>query len=129
MRRGLAILVAALIGAAAAAPASAATETVTGQVIDLACYMLDKGNTETTHRGRGYACAQACAREGFQVGLVTGDGKVYHVSGGLAARKNAKLVPHMGHVVTVTGEVTRKDNLTVISSDDLQMVRTARQEK
>jgi NAD(P)-dependent dehydrogenase (short-subunit alcohol dehydrogenase family) len=91
--------------------------------------MLDKGNTGTTHRGRGYACAQACAKEGFQVGLVTGEGKVYHVSGGLAAKKNAKLVPHMGHVVTVTGEVTQKDNTTVISSDDLQMVRAASQER
>jgi hypothetical protein len=47
----------------------------------------------------------------------------------IGAKKNAKLVPHMGHVVTVTGEVTQKDNTTVISSDDLQMVRAASQER
>ncbi len=102
----------------------AATETVTGQVVDLACYMLDKGNTGVTHRSRGYACAQACAREGFQVGLVTSEGKVYHISGGLAANKNAKLVPHMGHIVTISGDVSEKNATTVITANELQMVRT-----
>ena len=92
MRSVPAILVAALC-AAATVPMRAVTETVTGQVIDLACYMLDKSNTGVTHRGRGYACAQACAKEGFQVGLVAAEGKVYSISGGLAASKNAKLVP------------------------------------
>ena len=124
MQRAPAILVMALLGAAIA-PVRAATETVTGQVVDLACYMLDKNNTGITHRGRGYACAQACAKEGFQVGVVTGDGKVYSISGGLAANKNAKLVPHMGHVVTITGDLSDKDGMKVITSNDLQMVRTA----
>src|SRR5437660_2509816 len=122
MRSVPAILVAALC-AAATVPMRAVTETVTGQVIDLACYMLDKSNTGITHRGRGYACAQACAKEGFQVGLVTSDGKVYHVSGGLAAQKNAKLVPHMGHIVTVSGDVAQKNGMAVIAADNLQMVR------
>jgi hypothetical protein len=124
MRSAPAILVMVLLGAAIA-PMRAATETVTGQVVDLACYMLDKGNTGMTHRGRGYACAQACAKEGFQVGLVTGDGKVYSISGGLAANKNAKLVPHMGHIVTITGDLSEKNGMMVIGSNDLQMVRTA----
>src|SRR5262245_2232547 len=62
---------------AATAPAGSAAETVTGQVIDLACYMLDSRNTVPTHTGRGYACAQACAKEGFQVGLLTSDGHVF----------------------------------------------------
>jgi hypothetical protein len=123
MRSATAILVAAVLGAAIV-PTPAATEAVTGQVVDLACYMLDKGNTGVTHRGRGYACAQACAKEGFQVGLVTGDGKVYSISGGLAANKNAKLVPHMGHVVTITGDLSEKNGMTVIASNDLQMIRT-----
>jgi hypothetical protein len=123
MRSAGAILFAALLGAAIA-PTRAATETVTGQVVDLACYTLDRGNAAVTHRGRGYACAQACAREGFQVGLVTGEGKVYSISGGLASNKNAKLVPHMGHVVTITGDLSEKDGMAVIASNDLQMVRT-----
>jgi|SRR6266404_2574032 len=124
MRSVPAILVVALC-AAAIVPMRAATETVTGQVIDLACYMLDKSNTGITHRGRGYACAQACAKEGFQVGLMTGDGKIYVISGGLAANKNAKLAPHMGHVVTITGDLSEKNGMTIIGSNDLQMVRAA----
>ncbi len=67
------------------APRVAAVETVTGQVIDLACYMLDRKNTTPTHTGRGYACAQACAKEGFQVGLLTANGQVFEIIGGLAA--------------------------------------------
>jgi hypothetical protein len=118
------MLVVALV-AAAILPMRAATASVTGQVVDLACYMLEKSNTGITHRGRGYACAQACAKEGFQVGLVTGDGKVYSISGGLAANKNAKLVPHMGHVVTITGDLSEKNGMMVIGSNDLQMVRSS----
>ena len=109
--------------ALSALPVRVATagETITGQVIDLACYMLDKANTTPTHVGRGYACAQACAKEGFQVGVLIDDGKVYEVVGGLAANKNAKLVPHMGHTVTITGDVANKDGFATISADSLTM--------
>ena len=88
---------------------------------EYASVMLDKGNTTNTHHGRGYDCAQACAREGFQVGLLAVDGKVYEVGGGLAANKNAKLVPHLGHTVSITGALQEKDGLSVISSDALRM--------
>ena len=40
--------------------------------------------------------------------LLTSDGKVYQMTGGLAADKNAKLIPHIGHTVEVTGDVTEK---------------------
>ena len=88
---------------------------------DIACYMLDKANTTPTHVGRGYACAQACAKEGFQVGVLTSGGKVYEVIGGLASNKNAQLVPHMGHTVTIAGEVGNKDGFATISADSLTM--------
>jgi len=42
-------------------------------------------------------CAIACAKMGRPVALLTSDGKVYSVTGDLAADKNAKLVPHMSH--------------------------------
>jgi len=56
---------------------------------------------------------------------VTGDGKVYAIAGGLAANKNAKLAPHMGHVVTITGDLSEKNGMMIIGSNDLQMVRAA----
>jgi hypothetical protein len=104
---------------AATAPAGSAAETVTGQVIDLACYMLDKRNTVPTHTGRGYACAQACAKEGFQVGLLTSNGRVFEIIGGLAANKNAKLIAHMGEVVTIAGDVGKRDGFATIAANDL----------
>ncbi len=122
MRKVIAPLIACLATTACSSMSAVPqTQTVSGEVIDLACYMLDKGNTTNTHRGRGYDCAQACAREGFQVGLLTIDGKVYELGGGLAANKNAKLVPHLGHTVSITGALQEKDGLSTISSDAVRM--------
>ena len=106
-------------GAVSPAPAVSAAESVTGQVIDLACYMLDKKNTTPTHSGRGYTCAQACAKEGFQVGLLTSNGQVYEIVGGLAANKNAKLIAHIGERVTIAGELGKRDGFATISANDL----------
>ena len=121
MRKAAALLISVLFVVALATRAFAATETATGRLIDLACYSLDKEETGNAHK-RGKICAQACAREGFAVGLLTTAGKVYEVTGGLAANTNAKLVPHMGHTVTITGDVSEKDGKTVIVASDLKMI-------
>jgi hypothetical protein len=105
-----------LVGVAAKA------QEVTGQLIDLSCYALDKENTGNHHKNRGLICAQACAREGFAVGLLTTDGKVYQVIGELAANYNAKLAPHMSHTVTLTGEISEKNHQTVITATSLKMI-------
>ena len=123
MKPFLAVVAAAWLASAGAPIALAAPQTVTGQVIDLACYTLDKANTTNVHRGRGYTCGQACAKEGFAVGLLTGDGKVYQITGGLAADKNAKLVQHMSHAVTITGDVGEKDGVATIAANDLEMMK------
>jgi len=104
---------------------SAASETVTGKLVDLACYSLNKEETGNVHRGGAWNCAQACAREGFAVGLLTGSGKVYQVGGGLTADTNAKLVPHMSHTVTITGDVNEKGGMggmAMITATELKMV-------
>ena len=99
----------------------AQAETVTGKLVDIACYSMDKELTENYHQGRGLICAQACAREGFPVGLLT-DSKVYVVGGDLAANLNAKLVPHMSHTVTITGTISESDGTTVLTANALTMV-------
>lgn len=103
------------------APAFAATQTVTGQLIDQSCYKMDKSNTGVDHKmpkGDTKDCAIACAKGGRPVALLTSDGKVYTVTGDLAADKNAKLVPHMSHKVEITGDVTEKDgNLQIVASN------------
>ena len=123
MRKSAAVLIGALVVIVVVALVTrTGAETVTGQLIDLACYSLNKEHTGNFHPGRGLICAQACAREGFAVGLLMSDGKVYQVAGGLAASNNAKLVPHMTHTVTITGGVSEKDGTTVIAAGDLKMV-------
>jgi len=86
--------------------ALAAPTTVTGVLVDKACYTKDKANTTNAHKGMGDTCAQDCAKKGQQVALVTSTGDVYDVKGEVAADMNAKLVPHMSHTMALTGEVT-----------------------
>ena len=116
-----------LIGAAAVAGAlagttprlAAATETITGEVISLSCYMNDK-----TKIGRkGYTCALATVKwEGNPAGLLTADGKVYQIAGGLTANNNEKLWPILGHTVTITGETSRKEGMPTITADEAKDV-------
>ena len=106
--------------------ASAFAAEVTGVLVDLACYTKDKANTTNAHKGMGETCAQACAKKGGTVALVTEKGDVYEVMtmGGLAGENNAKLVPHMSHTVTLTGDVMdSKDKKTkMIHATALKMI-------
>lgn len=81
---------------------------VTGILVDEGCYTRDKANTGPAHKGMSETCATDCAKMGNQVAIVTKEGIVYEVMpmGALAGEKNAKLVPHMTHTVTLTGEIT-----------------------
>ena len=107
------------------APALAATQTITGQLIDESCYKMDKSNTGVDHKmpkGDTKDCAIGCAKAGRPMALLTSDGKVYELTGGLAADKNAKLVPHMSHKVELTGDVTEKDGTLTIAAANLKMI-------
>jgi hypothetical protein len=86
--------------------ALAAPVSVTGVLVDRACYTKDKANIKMAHAGMSETCAADCAKKGQPVALVTPTGEVYTVTGEVAANMNAKLVPHMSHTMTLTGEVT-----------------------
>ena len=113
MRRISAGLTAAAFVVSLGAPAFAKTETVKGELVDQACYMKDKKNVGASHK----ECADTCAKKGQPVAIVTADGKVYQVTGGIAADKNAKLAPHMTHTVEITGDVTEKDGKMTIAAE------------
>ena len=123
MRKSAALFSGVLVVIALVAPAFAKTETITGQLVDLACFGLNKEDAGNAHKGKGYICGQACAREGFPVGLVTSDGKVYEVKGDLAANSNAKLVPHIAQRVTITGDVSEQDGVVFIRASDLMATK------
>jgi hypothetical protein len=125
MRRFFAGLTAAAFVLALGAPAFAKTETVKGQIIDESCYKMDKSNTGKDHKmpkGDTADCAVACAKAGRPMALLTEDGKVYEITGGLAADKNAKIVPHVAHTVEITGDVSEKDGKMTIAADSLKMI-------
>jgi hypothetical protein len=122
MRMALTAVLVVGLCAVSSVPGRAASETVTGKVIDLYCYTLSKADTGMDHRS-GRECALACVKyEEQPVGILTSSGKVYQFAGGLLANHRAKIVPHLTHTVTVTGEVTKMDGLMVITANDLQMV-------
>jgi hypothetical protein len=126
MRKMFAGLMVAAFVVALAAPAFAKTETVKGRIVDVGCYTRDKANNAgKDHKmpnGDTTDCAIACAKNGRPMALLTDDGKVYVLGGGLAADKNAKIIPHVAHVVEVTGDVTEADGKMTISSDALKMI-------
>ena len=125
MRNLLVGLTAAAFVVALGAPAFAKTETVKGQVVDQACYKMDKTNTGADHKmpkGDTKDCAIGCAKAGRPLALLTSDGKVYEIAGGLAADKNAKLIAHVAHTVEITGDVMDHDGKMMISADSLKMI-------
>ena len=125
MRKMFAGLMAAAFVIALSAPAFATTETVKGQIVDQSCYKMDKSNTGKDHKmpkGDTTDCAVSCAKAGRPMALLTSDGKVYELTGGLAAEKNAKIIAHISHTVEVTGDVTEKDGKMMIAADSLKMI-------
>jgi hypothetical protein len=100
------------------APAFAAAVTVKGELVDQNCFTKDAKNRGADHA----ACTKECAEKGQPVALVTSDGKVYTIAGGLAADKNAKLIAHMTHTVEITGEVSEANGKSTITADAVKMV-------
>jgi hypothetical protein len=126
MRKFLGAVAAVALVSALVAPLFAATETVTGKIVDQSCYLKDKtNNAGVDHKMPAdvAGCALACAKKGRPMALLTTDGKVYELGGGLAANMNEKLVGHISHTVSVTGDVTKKaDGSMVIAANELKMV-------
>ena len=118
MRKMFAGLTAAVFVVALGAPAFAKTETVKGEIVDQTCYMKDKKNVGASHK----ECAETCAKKGAPMAVLTAEGKLYQITGALAADNNAKLVPHVTHTVEVTGDVTEKDGKMMIAAETLKMV-------
>ena len=112
---------------ALSAPALAKTETIKGQIVDQSCYLMDKANNagpdHKMPKGDTKDCAAMCAKNGRPMAILTSDGKVYELAGGLAADKNAKTIPHIGHTVEVTGDVMDHGaGKLMIMADSLKMI-------
>ena len=125
MRRMLAGLTVAAFVVTLGAPAFAKEETVKGQIVDQTCYMKDKAsNAGKDHKMATPVadCAVACAKKGAPMALLTSDGKVYQITGDLAANMNEKIVPHVANTVEITGDVTSANGKNTIAASNLKMI-------
>ncbi|HTQ31074.1 MAG TPA: hypothetical protein VMI53_07680 [Opitutaceae bacterium] len=87
--------------------------TVTGEVLDMACY-LDHGASGEKHA----ACAQKCISSGLPVGLKGSDGKTYLLIGEHKP-VNDEFAPYGGKTVTVHGKFVVRDGINLIENVEL----------
>jgi hypothetical protein len=86
-----------------------ARATVVGTLIDTHCYSLDRAYAADDHRtpnGTIEACAQACARLGIPVGLLTSSGSVV-----VLLAPSPDLADHMGDEARAVGTRTLNGSL------------------
>ncbi|MBI3323615.1 MAG: hypothetical protein HYZ95_04020 [Candidatus Omnitrophica bacterium] len=88
---------------------AAGMQTVTGEVVDLACY-LSEGAMGPGHR----ECAEKCIRSGLPVGIKTAD-KLYVAIGGEHGPANEALAPLAAKQVVAEGTVTEQDGVHLIA--------------
>jgi hypothetical protein len=87
--------------------------TVSGEVLDMACY-LDHGASGEKHAD----CAKMCISSGLPVGLKTADGKVYLLLG-QHKPANELLADHAAKTVTVKGKFVSRDGINLLENIEL----------
>jgi len=90
------------------------TTTVTGEVLDLACY-TDHG----AHGEKHAACAQKCIASGLPVGIKNdADGKVYLVIGAHTPL-NKELADYAAKTVTLKGKAVSRDGINMLENAEI----------
>ncbi|MFL6542670.1 MAG: hypothetical protein ACJ8I9_05855 [Chthoniobacterales bacterium] len=91
---------------------AAATKQVTGEVIDMMCY-VDHNATGDKHAG----CAAKCIKNNGPVGIVE-NGKAYLVVGEHKPM-NAELAEYAGKTITVKGKVAERGGIAMIENAEI----------
>jgi len=120
------VLVVLVVGMLSAIPLTAQEKkmekemTVSGEVVDVACYMMGDA------KGEGHIkCATACAKGGGSLGILTADGKVYVslLPDDHKNNPNAILMDHIGHNVEAKGFVRAKGGTQGLMIKSVSMVK------
>jgi len=98
-----------ILSFAAAEKSSGETKTITGEVVDLMCY-LDHGAKGEKHK----SCAEKCIKSGGPVGLLSGD-QLYLVIGEHQPM-NEELAPKAAQTVTLKGKVVERNGMKMIEN-------------
>lgn len=93
--------------------APAQTKSITGEVVDLMCY-LDHGAKGDKHKG----CAEKCIKSGGPVGLLSGE-DLYLVIGDHKPM-NDELAAKAAQTVTLKGKVVEKNGMKMIENAELE---------
>ena len=112
----VAVVAAGLIAAwsvRAADSTEAATVTVKGEVLDMACY-IDHG----AHGEKHAQCAATCIESGLPVGIKGEDGKTYLLIGEHKPL-NKTLAEYAGKTITVKGKLATRDGINMISNAEI----------
>ena len=88
--------------------------TVTGEVLDLGCF-IDHGAKGEKHAD----CAKKCIASGLPVGLQDKDGKVFLLIGDHKPM-NAELAEHAAKTITVKGKLVQREGLSMIENAVIQ---------
>jgi hypothetical protein len=87
--------------------------TVTGEVLDMACY-LDHGAQGEKHAG----CAEKCISSGLPVGLKSANGTVYLLIG-QHMPANKELAPYAAKTITVKGKFVSRDGMNLLENIEI----------
>lgn len=93
------------------------TETISGEVIDVSCYL---GNGE---EGRGpdhKDCAIMCAKAGSALAILTEGGVIYFPVSPMGKNNNGKLLDYAGDNVEVTGNVVSQSGINGIRIESIK---------
>ena len=93
---------------------SGETQKISGEVIDMACY-VDHGAMGEKHAD----CSKKCIASGLPVGLKADDGKTYLLIGEHKPM-NSELAEYAAKKITVEGKVVSRDGLNLIENAVVQ---------
>jgi len=97
------------------AVASAQEIVVTGEVLDMTCYIANNLS------GPDHAeCAKVCIRSGEPAGIKTRDGKVYLLTGEPGYSVNAELADYASKTVTIKGKQTVRDGFAQLQVEEIR---------
>lgn len=94
--------------------ASGETKKITGEVVDMACY-VDHNATGEKHAD----CAKRCITSGLPVGLKADDGKTYLLIGEHKPL-NSELAQYAAKKITVEGKIVARDGIYMIENAVIQ---------
>ena len=98
--------------------------TLTGEIVEISCYK-QKGVAAGTGAAH-VACAKQCvADKGAALGILSDGDGLFRIWGTLARDKYAKVLPHVGKTVVITGNEVVLSNNYDVRSFDAQSIKAA----